>query len=415
MLTVDEALTRILADVPRLPVEDVGLAEAYGRVLAADLVSTHAVPPWDNSAVDGYAVRAADTGDEVVLRLNEIVGAGEVASGPVDAGTATGIMTGAPMPPGADAVVMIEDSDGAREGAVRLRGRASPGQHVRARGEDVAPGDLVLRRGYRLTPAQVGAASSVGHARLTVSRRPIVAILSTGDEVVAAGRPLAPGQIWSSNNATLVGLALEAGAEPVDLGNAPDRLDAIVEALERAAAQADAIVTTGGVSVGVYDHVKEAFARIGAGMDFWRVAMKPGKPLAFGRVVRGGRTIPLFGLPGNPVSCSVNFLQFVRPWLRTAMGMEHPFLPVVSATAAVSIRERPGRASLVRVTLEAGSEGWQCRPTGTQSSGVLLSMARAHGLLLLSSDSSGLAAGERCRVQLLDDAFLDGATPAYGW
>lgn len=416
MLTVEEALRRILAEVPRMGVERVALADAHGRVLAADLRSEVDVPPWDNSAMDGYAVRAADTTDgEVALRLLETVGAGAVGTARVEAGTATAIMTGAPLPPGADAVVPVEDTDGAREGVVRIRGRAAARQHVRDQGEDVRRGEVVLDAGARLGPAAVGLASSLGNSGVDVRRRPVVAVLSTGDEVVAPGQPLGPGQIWSSNNASLCGLVVEAGGLPLDLGNVVDRLDDTVAALVRAIEQADVVVTTGGVSVGHYDVVKDAFARVGAGIDFWKVRMKPGKPLAFGRIGQGDRTVPLFGLPGNPVSCMVNFLEFVRPWLRTALGDPRPFLPVVEAVLADDVRDGPGRARLLRVRIEQGPEGLVARSTGSQSSGVLTSMARGHGLMLIGVDAPAPRAGDRVRVQLYDRWFQDRAEPGYGW
>lgn len=412
MLTVEEAIARIVGDVVPMPVEVVPLADAYGRWLAEDLRSTVDVPPWDNSAMDGYAVRAADTDEgEVGLRLLEVVGAGFVAAHEVTPGSAVGIMTGAPMPAGADAVVMVEDTDGAREGMVRIRGRATPGAHIRRRGEDVKVGDLVLPAGQRLTPAAVGMVASLGRATVAVRRRVVVAVLSTGDEVVPAGQPLRPGQIWSSNNATLVGLAHEAGAVPLDLGIVGDRLEDVVLALRSAVASADVVITTGGVSVGAYDVVKEAYGQIGAEIDFWRVRMKPGKPLAFGRV----GPVPLFGLPGNPVSCMVNFLQFVRPYLRISVGDPRPYLPVVEAIAGDDFRESPGRARLIRVVLERDGNGFVVHPTGSQSSGVLTSMVRANGLLLVGVESSGPVYGDAVRVQVLDGSFLDGTTPDYGW
>lgn len=415
MLTVEGALERILAEVPLQPVEEVSLDAAYGRVLAHDLRSPVDLPPWDNSAMDGYAVRAADTADgEVALRLVEMIGAGRPGRQRVEPGTASGITTGAPMPEGADAVVMVEDSDGSREGVVRLRGRARPGQHVRPRGDDVRRGELALPAGHPLDAAAVGLVASFGLATVPVRRRPVVAVLSTGDEVVPPGRPLGPGQIWSSNNAALVGLVREAGAVAVDHGIAPDDPEALRDRLE-ACLEADAVLTTGGVSVGAYDYVKDVFAELGIPMDFWKVRMKPGKPLAFGRAVRDGRAVPVFGLPGNPVSCLVNFLQFARPWLRTSLGDPRPYLPVVPARLADDLNDRPGRARLVRVRLEAGPDGPVAHSAGNQSSGALSTVARAHGLLLLGPDDPAPRAGDAVRVQLLSTRFLDGAEPGYGW
>jgi len=413
MLTVGEAQARILAAVIETPREHVPLAEAFGRVLAEDVQSPRDVPPWDNSAMDGYAVVAADTSDDgVSLRINETIGAGEVGSVPVTAGTASAIMTGAPVPEGADAVVMVEWTDAAREGAVTIKGRASVGQHVRPQGGDVASGEVVLVEGQVLTPGRVGLIASLGMPTVAVRRKPVVAILSTGDEVIAPGQPLGPGQIYSSNNFALAGLVLEAGGVPRDMGNAPDDLDGLIEHL-RACLDADVVMTTGGVSVGIYDFVKEAYEALGAEMDFWKVKMKPGKPLAFGRVDQGGRTVPLFGLPGNPVSCMVNFYQFVRPYLRTALGDPTPYLPMVDVIAGETFKSRPGRLRLIRVQLTIEDGAWTARSTGSQSSGVLMSMARAHGLMCVAEGSEGPDAGDAVRVQLLDSGFLSGAVARY--
>ncbi|MCO4745474.1 MAG: molybdopterin molybdotransferase MoeA [Proteobacteria bacterium] len=416
MLSIEEALERILSDVPRTGAEQVPLAQAYGRVLAESIQAPRNVPPWDNSAMDGYAVRAADVGEQATLRFNEVISAGSMATMAVEPGTASAIMTGAPVPPGADSVVMVEHSDGSQEGEVTLTGPVRQGQHIRRAGEDIAKGSTVLSPGVRLSPGQVGLVASLGLPSLLVARRPVVAILSTGDEVVAPGLPLGEGQIYSSNNAALAGLVHQAGGTPLDLGSAADDLDALRTRLGYAVKQGHLVVTTGGVSVGTYDLVKEVFEEIaGNDLAFWKVAMKPGKPLAFGRVKGKGRTVPLFGLPGNPVSCMVNFLQFVRPWIKTALGEPAPYLPVVTATAGEDFRVKPGRAKLQRVTIEAGASGWVVRRTGTQSSGALSSMALASGLVLFGPESSGASEGEAVRVQLLDSGFLDGETPNFGW
>jgi molybdopterin molybdotransferase len=418
VLSIEEALARVLEDVPRTGAEQVPLASAYGRVLAERIRSPRNVPPWDNSAMDGYAVRASDfRGDEeVTLDVLEVIGAGQVPTEEVRVGAASAIMTGAPVPEGADAVVMVEQSDGAREGQVRIRGPVRPGQHIRRAGEDIAEGDEVLAPGVILSPGRVGLVASLGLPSLLVARKPVVAILSTGDEVVPPGRPLGPGQIYSSNNAALAGLVLEAGAVPLDLGNAADDLESLRTRLGYAIHEGHLVVTTGGVSVGAYDLVKQVFVELaGDDLDFWKVRMKPGKPLAFGRVARGGRSVPLFGLPGNPVSCMVNFLQYVRPWIRTAMGDPRPYLPVVEAVAETEIREKPGRAKLVRVTLRREGGRILAASTGTQSSGALSSMAHAHGLLLLGEDRGGCAVDEVVRVQVIQPGFLASTEPDYGW
>ena len=328
-------------------------------------------------------------------------------------GTATAIMTGAPMPAGADAVVIVEHTNGSKEGIVKISRRAMAGEHIRQVGEDVQKGAVVLEAGDRLGPAQVGLVASLGFDAVEVVCRPQVAILSTGDEVVAPGGELGPGQIYSSNNHSLVGLVLETGCVPLDMGIARDNLQELTDILKRCLA-ADVVLTTGGVSVGAYDFVKEAFARIGAEMGFWKVRLKPGKPLALGKVVQNGRTTLLFGLPGNPVSCMVNYLEFVRPWLLQSMGVKKPFLPIVDALCDDDLSLRPGRWKALRVTLNERNGKYHCRSTGTQSSGVLTSMARAQGLLLVEPDVSSVRAGSSVRVQLLSTSFLERGDLGFG-
>ncbi len=415
MLTIEQAQERILAQLLTLSAEPVLLVEAFGRVLSEGVVAPADVPAWDNSAMDGYAVRAADTATAGVdLRLLEVVGAGSVATTAVGPGTAVAVMTGAPVPPGADAVVMFEDTDRALQGTLRVRVRVSVGANVRPRGQDVQRGSEVLAAGHTLTPAAVGLAASLGHTHVPCRRRPVVAILGTGDEIVTPGLPLPPGHIYASNGVALAGLVVQAGGIARDLGAVPDDVHAIGEALARAS-DADVVLSTGGVSVGLFDHVKEAYQRLGIAVDFWKVNMKPGKPLAFGWLDRDGRRVPLFGLPGNPVSSLVNFLQFVRPYLRASLGDPTPYLPVVDAVAGHDFSARPGRAKLLRVELQAGPTGWVATATGTQSSGALSSMVRAHGLLLVGIDRPAPSAGDRVRVQLFGSGFLAGAQPAYGW
>ncbi|HJN73055.1 MAG TPA: gephyrin-like molybdotransferase Glp [Myxococcota bacterium] len=403
MLSVDDALRRVLAAVrPVLP-ERVPLSAAFERVLAEDIVSGLDVPPWDNSAMDGFAVIAADLPGS--LRVLETIPAGGVPDREVVRGCCSRIMTGAPVPAGADAVVMIEQTDGGHEQVV-IHHAATAGQNIRPRGGDVTSGQVVLSKGRVLDPAAVGLISSLGLPSVLVAQKPRVAILSTGDEVVETGWPLQPGQIYSSNTITLMGQVLAAGAVPIHCGIAPDDPEGLREALE-SCLRADLVLTTGGVSVGDFDHVKDILGEV----DFWKVAMKPGKPLAYGRV----RGVPCFGLPGNPVSCMVNFFQFVRPVIRKTLGDPRPHLPVVEAVLASAIRARPGRAELARVKLCRSAEGFVASGTGTQSSGVLTSMAEADGLTLIPADEGTRPAGATVRVQVLSWRFLDGAGPDYGW
>ncbi|MCP4808403.1 MAG: molybdopterin molybdotransferase MoeA [Proteobacteria bacterium] len=411
MLSVDDALSRVLSAVRPVLAERVPLVDAYDRVLAEAIVSPRNVPPWDNSAMDGFAVVASDLAElPVALPVLETIPAGAVPTLTVTAGACSRIMTGAPMPSGADAVVMIEHTDGGDPVtfAVTSSGGATPGQNVRPCGGDVAQGDTVLEPGRVLDPAAVGLISSLGFPSVLVAQRPRVAILSTGDEVVEPGWPAHAGQIYSSNTLTLMGLVKRAGAEPIHCGIAPDDPEGLRAALSRCL-RADLVVTTGGVSMGDFDHVKDFFQSHGA-LEFWKVAMKPGKPLAFGSF--GG--VPCFGLPGNPVSCMVNFYQFVRPVIRKTLGDPRPHLPVVEARLEGRIGKKKGRAELARVTLRLEDGGFVATPVSRQSSGVLTSMAECDGLSLVPADS-GAVEGGRIRVQVLDPRFLDGATANYGW
>ncbi|MEZ4322777.1 MAG: molybdopterin molybdotransferase MoeA [Myxococcota bacterium] len=406
MLDLSAAVSMVLAEAPVLAGESVHVSRAFRRVAASDVHAPMDVPPWDNSAMDGFAVRAKEACFQAVLPLAGESAAGHPLDGPLPEGHAAAIMTGAPVPDGADAVVMIENTrPGA--GTVAIEVAPEPGANIRRRGSDIRTGDVLVRAGQRITPAIAGLLASVGLADVRVVRRPRLAVLATGDELVEPGGTLGPGQIFSSNPVALAGLVEDAGGECTVLGRAPDDLAGLVARMEEGL-EHDALVTTGGVSVGAHDLVKDAFAELGIAMSFWKVRMKPGKPLAFGIAERGARRVPVFGLPGNPVSCMVNFLEFVRPWMLASMGVPERFLPVVDAIALDDIPERPGRAKLLRVTLEKGPSGWGCRSTGSQSSGVLTSMARAHGLLYRSPEDGAVSAGDAVRVQLLDPTFLDG-------
>ncbi len=439
MLTVEAALARCLEIPLSRGVETVPLDAAYGRVLAEPLVAAGALPAWDNSAMDGFAVRSEDFGDldsgapdpssgagedccggpagegEAVLEVLETIAAGSAPRHVVGPGQCSRVMTGAPMPDGADAVVMVEHSvmvGGAGPARVRLRGGARPRQHVRRRGEEVAVGATVLPVGAILTPAAVGLCAALGRPVVAVMRRPRVAILSTGDEVIPPGQPLAPGQIWSSNTPALVGMVREAGGVALDCGNAPDTLEGTRAAFRRALERRpDVLLTTGGVSVGDFDVVKDAMAAEGAQMAFWKVRVKPGKPLALGIIGH----VPAFGLPGNPVSCMVNFMQFVRPVIRRALGDPAPFLPVVDARLDGRLRKKPGRNELVRVRLHWEPGGWVATPTGPQSSGMLTSMVAAEGLLLLAADAVGAEPGDVLAVQRIDGGLPGAAEPGYRW
>jgi molybdopterin molybdotransferase len=374
--------------------------DALGLVTAGDVIAGEAVPPFANTAMDGYAVRAADAagaGPDAPVRL-DLVGelpAGRAPEEAVGPGEAIRIMTGAPMPDGADAVVMVEYTE--RDGdEVRVLRGARPGDHVRLAGGDLASGDPVFPSGTVLGPAHLGVLASLGFEDVSVVPRARVGVLSTGDELVERG-PLRRGQIRDSNRPMLLALVADAGADPADLGVARDDQDLINRTLEDALASCDAVLTSGGVSVGEFDYVKAALDRLG-GLRSWQVAIKPAKPLAFG-VVDG---TPVFGLPGNPVSSLVSFELFARPTLLQMMGHEARFRPEVVATAGHAMARKPdGKLHLDRVRVRAEDGRYVATSTGDQASNVLSATAAANGLALLP-DGDGVPEGGDVRVMRLD-------------
>jgi molybdopterin molybdotransferase len=386
MLSLDQALQRLVAGASAAriaEVETVSTFDALGRVLAADVVSLIDVPPQDNSSMDGYAVRVAEVAAGGVLPVSQRIAAGHVGQ-PLAVASVARIFTGAQVPPGADAIVMQEQAEPAGEGAVRFTALPQAGQWIRRRGEDVRVGATVLARGTRLAPQSLGLAATVGAATLQVLRRPRVALFSTGDELVMPGTvppsALPPGAIYNSNRFTLRGLLQAAGCEVADLGIVPDRLDATREALRGAAADNDLIVTSGGVSVGEEDHIRPAVAAEGR-VELWQVAIKPGKPLAFGALHRGGASggeALFMGLPGNPVSSLVTYFLAVAPVLRALQGVE-PALPAPLPLRADFDWPRPDRRrEFLRVRRNADG-GLDLFPN--QSSGVLTSAVWADGLV----------------------------------
>jgi molybdopterin molybdotransferase len=400
LVPLDDVRAEILDAVPPLAPIDVPLRQAHGLVLATAVTTDEAVPPFANTAMDGYAVRAADTAGAtpeaaVGLRVVDELAAGRAPEIPVGAGEAIRIMTGAPMPPGADAVVMVEETRRAGND-VEIQAEAKPGQHVREAGGDLQAGQTVFEAGTVLGAAAIGVLASVGTTSVRVVPRPKVGVLSTGDELVESG-PLAPGKIRDSNRPMLVELAREAGFDAIDLGIAVDDEDRIVATLEDAFERCDAVLTSGGVSVGDYDYVKAALERFGA-LEWRQVAIKPAKPLAFG-VVKG---VPVFGLPGNPVSSLVSYECFARPALLQMAGHTRRFRPEVLATAAHALtRRRDGKLHLHRVRVQWEGEGYVVASTGEQASNALAATAAANGLALLE-DGDGVDAGATVRVMLLD-------------
>lgn len=378
MLTLDEALGRLLSSIrPLAETEQVSTFDALGRVLAVGVHSALDVPPADNTSMDGYAMRCADVlAAGTLLPVSQRIPAGHVGQ-PLQPGTAARIFTGAQVPPGADAVVMQEQCE-ALDGQVRVNVVPASGQWIRRRGEDVMHGAEVLARGARLTPQALGLAASVGAATLTVSRRPRVALFSTGDELVMPGEPLKPGAIYNSNRFTLRGLIQALGCECADLGIVPDRLDATRTALREAARDNDLIVTSGGVSVGEEDHLRPAVQAEGR-VDYWQMAIKPGKPLAFGEVRRdGGGHAWFIGLPGNPVSSFITFLLMVRPALLALQGAAATTLHATPMRADFDWPKPDKRREFLRARRNAQG-GLDLFPN--QSSGVLTSAVWGDGVV----------------------------------
>jgi molybdopterin molybdotransferase len=393
MISVEEALARILAQVHPLEPEQRPLLDALGQVLAEDVIAGFDIPPLANSAMDGYAVQAASTRGASPDEPRELDVTGEVAAGyvfsaRVEAGTAVRIMTGAPLPAGADAVVPFEETDesgehapqaeGLRGGRVRIFKAALPENNVRAAGEDVRAGQVVLLRGCVLRAAQLGVLASLGHARVSVIRRPVVAVLSTGDELLAPEQPRAPGRIYDSNATSIAALVRQYGGIPRLLGVARDNVDDLTQKL-RAGFDSDLIVTTAGVSRGDFDVVKLVLAQEGE-VDFWTVNMRPGKPLAFGAFRAGARRIPHIGLPGNPVSSAVAF-------------------EIIAAEPIPMADERRFYARCV-VAVEQGR--YVAHLAGSQSSGALSALARANALAVIPEQGRGVAAGESVEVLMLN-------------
>jgi molybdopterin molybdotransferase len=382
MLTVEEALEAIVSRVSALGTERVDVLAALGRVLAGPVVSRREIPPWPNSSMDGYAVRAEDTRPGAGLAVVGRVEAGTLPARPVGRGEAMRIFTGAPLPDGADTVVPQEDVD-AGGGRIALRGPLPRAAFVRSRGEDVRIGDRVLDPGTLLGAAEIGLLATLGHGQVCVHRRPRVAILSTGNELADLGTEPGPGQIPNTNTYTLMAQVLESGGMPINLGVAPDRLPAIEERV-RAARDADVIVSSAGVSVGELDLVREALTRVGAQLHLWKVSMRPGKPITFGSLE--GR--PVFGLPGNPVSAMVTFELFVRPALLKMAGRRRLTRPRVWACALEAITNPGARRGYLRVKLETHKHGLGARLTGEQGSAILRSMVAADGLAVVPPDTS---------------------------
>lgn len=416
LLSLDEARARILRDHLPLLAEVLPLSECLGRVLAADAAALLTLPPWDNSAMDGFAVRSADVVTTSPSAPVSLAVVGEIAAGraptvSVREGTAVRILTGAIVPPGADAVVPVEDTDApagmaALVDRVAVRAPVRAGEHVRRAGSDVERGRPLVAAGTRLLPHTLAVLAASGHTHLSVHRRPRVAILATGDELAALGEPLGPASIPDSNSESLAAQVSAAGAEPVRLGIAGDEVEAVRERVQEGILAADVLVASGGVSVGARDVVKEVFEDVGT-LDLWRVAVQPGKPLAYGSGPRpdGGHCL-LFGLPGNPVSSFVTFELFVRPVLRRLQGAD-PLAGrlVVRAVLDEALRSDPARRAFIRVRLSAAADEqgrYRASLAGGQGSHVLSALAVADGLAIVPEDVAEVPAGAEVEVIRID-------------
>lgn len=397
MIDIEEAQRTILEYVTPLETEKVSVFQGLNRVTPEDHVAPWDIPPADNSAMDGYAFcHATLSGDR--LRVTGFLPAGESRSLPVAPGEAIKIMTGAPVPPGCDTVVPIEDVK--EEGEwIRLAPTAKPGTHIRSRGEDIRQGNVVIPAGSLLRPQEIGMLSAMGSTSLAVHRKARIAILSTGDELLEPGSTPAPGKIINSNSYSLAAQVLDAGGDPVMLGIAPDTLEDTCEKI-KAGLNADFLVITGGVSVGDRDFVKLAIEELGGTVSFWKVNMKPGKPLAFA-MLQGK---PIFALPGNPVAAMVSFELFVRPSILKAMGHRRLLRPTVKALLQEPASNKGKRPHLIRGVVSLRDNRHHVSTTGNQSSGRLSSLIQGNGLIKLAPDAAH-AAGEEVEVILLDRGF----------
>jgi molybdopterin molybdotransferase len=412
MISVEEALEKILDHFENLESEEEELLDCLGRVLAEDVCSTIDIPPLDNSAMDGYAVQAASTymatrTRPAILRVVGEVAAGYITNLEVHPSTAIRIMTGAPIPRGADAVVQFEDTDELKRRAagrpldeIEIMREAEPGDNVRKAGEDIATGDTVLEAGTVLRPQQLGVLASLGRQVVLVTRKPVVAVLATGDELVDIKEPLPVGKIYNSNTYSIAAQVARYGATPRVLDIARDNIQDLEKRMKEAKGS-DLLITSAGVSVGEYDVVKEVLSRLGK-VDFWTVRMKPGKPLAFGTLELGRRAVPHLGLPGNPVSSMITFEQFARPAIFKMLGRKDFAKPTIIATAGERVKNTDGRRILARVQVSEENGQYVARLVGPQGSGILTSMTRANGLMIVPEDAPSVEKGDQVQVQMLD-------------
>ena len=411
MLSVEEALKRILDAFAPLGLEKANILDALGRVIGEDVYAGRAIPPKDHSTMDGYALRSADTRgtspeNPAVLAVIDHIPAGAVPNKRIETGQAARIMTGAPLPEGVDAVVRMEETR--KEGnRVALLAEAGKGQNIRYAGEDVRIGEKVISRGEIIRPAAVGMLASLGRSFVLVHQRPLVAVVATGDELADIDEPPSPWRIVGSNSYSLAALVSECGGIPLRIGIATDRREDLFAKL-RAAMRADLILSSGGVSVGDFDLVKEIMKEEGNRMDFWQVAMKPGRPLAFGAL----GSVPIVGLPGNPVSSMVCFEQFIRPVILKMLGHASLFRRIVRARLGEDIEKKRGLRHFIRARIRRDGEDYVVVTTGDQGD-IRMSMVRANGLIILPEEATIVRKDTPVMVQLLDDSLERMPAPGY--
>lgn len=405
LLPVNEAIKVVLDEIRPLGPERVSIENALGRILYEDIIATRDIPFTDNSAMDGFAVisedvKEADEKKPVILKILEELPAGKVPSKKLNHGECAKIMTGGIMPEGADAVVMVEDTELIDSTRVAIKSSVDKGENVRFRGEDIKSGTKVLKAGKLLRPQEIGMLAALGRASVMVYKRPLVAVLSTGSELINIDEPMAPGKVVDSNSYTLISAIKLAGAIPLPLGIASDTEEEIKKRILNNRA-VDMFITSGGVSVGEYDLVKELFKEMGCEMKFWKAAIKPGKPIAFG-LLNG---IPLFGLPGNPVSSFVAFEVFVRPAILKMMGHREIFRRRYNATMEVDFKNKPGRMHFVRGIITQSDNKLKVKPSGDQGSAMISSLVAANCLIIIPAEKGDIKKGEDVEVMVLDESW----------
>lgn len=404
MISYEQAKNLVMERARVLGKEELALAGALGRVAAAEIRSKIPVPPFRNSAVDGYAVRSEDTAGQTgptSLRLLAEQPAGEYFGKRLGRGQTVKVMTGAPVPAGANSVVPVEEAE-EKDGVIFIKREFKAGENVREAGEDVKKGQMIIAAGTVLRAPHLGLLAACGVSRVKVYRRPKVAVLITGNELCRPGEKLVPGKIYDSNSIILEALLKTCPAELVDLRQVKDDLKSLTAALRAARAKAEVIITSGGVSVGDYDLVKEVARKLGAEEVFWKVAQKPAKPLAFYQLRKGRRPAWLFGLPGNPGAVMISFEEYVRPFIKKVSGRRDFWPREVEAVLTTPFRKKRGRLNFVRVRLERVEGTWRAMPSGQQESGIISSLAETDGLALIPAEADFLPEGTRVRVHLVE-------------